>query len=82
MAYQPGSKNSQGLHLIFLPSHSPELQPAERLWTLVDEPIANKPFETIDDLEEVLFNRCQYLLQQKDLIQGLTGFHWWTQIGI
>lgn len=31
-----------GLHLTFLPSHSPELQPAERLWTLVDEPIANR----------------------------------------
>jgi hypothetical protein len=38
-----------------LPSHSPELQPAERLWTLVDEPIVNRSFETLDDLEEVLF---------------------------
>ena len=72
----------QGLHLTFLPSHSPELQPAERLWTLVDEPIANKSFNTLDDLEELLFHRCQYLLQQQDLIQGLTGFYWWTQIGV
>ena len=38
-----------GLHLIFLPSYSPELQPAERLWTLVDEPIANRSFETLDE---------------------------------
>ena len=70
-----------GLHLTFLPSHSPELQPAERLWPMVDEPIANQSFETLDDLEEVLFYRCQSLLQQQHLIQGLTGFHWWIKIG-
>jgi hypothetical protein len=74
-------KLPEGLHLILLPSHSPELQPAERLWSLVDEPIANRSFETLDDLEEVLFERCQCLFQQQDLIRGLTGFHWWIQIG-
>jgi hypothetical protein len=71
----------EGLHLTFLPSHSPELQPAERLWPIVDEPIANESFETLDDLEEVLFERCQSLLQQQDLIRGLTGFYWWLEIG-
>jgi hypothetical protein len=64
-----------------LPSDSPELQPAERLWTLVDEPIVNQSFETLDRWEEVLFHRCQSLLQQQDLIQGLTGFYWWIKIG-
>lgn len=71
----------EGLHLTFLPSHSPELQPAERLWTLVNEPIANQTFETLNDLEEIVFHRCQTLLQQQDLIQGLTSFHWWIKIG-
>ena len=70
----------EGLHLTFLPSHSPELQPAERLWALVDEPIANRSFSTLDELEEILFTRCQVLLKQRDLIQGLTGFHWWLEI--
>ncbi len=64
-----------------MPSHSRELQPAERLWTLVDEPIANKSFETLDPLEDVLFERCQSLLQQQELIQGSTGFSWWIAIG-
>lgn len=71
----------QGLHLTFLPSHSPELQPAERLWTLVNEPIVNRTFETLNDLEEIVFHRCQTLLQLQDLIQGLTSFHWWIKIG-
>jgi hypothetical protein len=75
-------KIPEGLHLIFLPSYSPELQPAERLWTLVDEPIANRAFDTLDELEDVLFARCQSLLQQQNLIRGLTGFYWWIQIGV
>lgn len=74
-------KIPEGLHLTLLPSHSPELQPAERLWSLVDEPIANQSFDTLAHLEEVVFHRCQSLLQQQDLIQGLTGFHWWIKIG-
>ena len=44
--------------------------------------IGYQSFATLDNLEEVLFERCQPLLQQQDLIQGLTGFHWWIQIGV
>ena len=29
----------EGIDLFFLPSHSPELQPAERLWPLTNEAI-------------------------------------------
>jgi len=55
-------------HLEFMPSHSPELQPAERLWPLTNEAVANQLFQTLDDLEEVLFQRCRALLKQQDLI--------------
>lgn len=71
----------EGIELFYLPSHSPELQPAERLWTLTNEPIANRAFETLDELESVLYSRCQYLLTQPEPIRGLTNFHWWPQIG-
>ena len=30
-----------GIGLVFLPPYSPELQPAEHLWPLVDEPVAS-----------------------------------------
>ncbi|MET0115747.1 MAG: IS630 family transposase, partial [Limnospira maxima] len=46
-------------------SHSPELQPAERLWPLVDEPIANRSFENLDQLEELLCARCRSLWKQR-----------------
>ena len=74
-------KTPQGIHLSYLPSHSPELQPAERLWPLVDEAIANKSFKTLDDFEDAVFERCQILLKQQDFIRGLTGYHWWIEIG-
>jgi transposase len=69
----------EGLHLEFLPSYSPELQPAERLWSVLDEPIANRTFEKIEDLEQVLCDRCCVLLKQRDFIRGLTHFHWWQE---
>ena len=36
-----------GVTRVFLPPYSPELQPAERLWPLVDEPVANRHFATL-----------------------------------
>ena len=47
-----------GIRLVFQPSHSPELQPAEHLWQFVDEPLANTYFETIDRLDKVIGKRC------------------------
>ena len=41
------------------PPASPELQPAERLWALVDEPVANRAFPDLDALEAVLVERCR-----------------------
>lgn len=68
-----------GIHLHCIPSHSPELQPAERLWPLTNEPIANRIFSSLNELEAVLFERCQKLLNLKELIRGLTHFHWWPE---
>ena len=65
-----------GITVEFLPAYSPELQPAERLWTLVDEPLVNEYFETIEDIEEVLVLRCNVLSDMKAEIKSLTHYHW------
>lgn len=68
-----------GIITEYLPQTSPELQPAERLWQLTDEPLVNEYFETIDELEEVLALRCRFLQedpQMRDRIRNLTNFHW------
>jgi transposase len=64
-----------------LPAYSPELQPAERLWVILDQPIVNRYFETIEALEQVLYDRCRVLLKQPDFIRGLSQFHWWQTAG-
>jgi transposase len=67
----------EGIHLEFLPARSPELQPAERLWPLVNERVANRLLEDLDRLEEALVERCMSLLEQTELIRSLTLYHWW-----
>jgi hypothetical protein len=56
-------KVPEGLHLeeFLLPARSPELQPAERLWSLVNEGVANRSFEDLDELERALVERCLWL---------------------
>ena len=65
-----------GIKIEFLPPYSPELQPAERLWKLVDEPLVNEHFETIDEIEELLVKRCNFLREMKEEIRNLTHYHW------
>jgi transposase len=66
-----------GIELIFLPPYSPELQPAERLWPLVDEPIANRAFPDLDALETVLVERCRALEGDRPRLKARTRYHWW-----
>jgi len=73
-------KVPEGIHLVPLPPYSPELQPAERLWPLVNEPLANQAFETIAEVEELVVQRCRRLLVQQQLVQGLTFYHWWPEV--
>lgn len=67
----------EGIHLEFLPPYSPELQPAEHLWQLSDEPLVNRNFQTIDELEETLATRCLTLSAMPEIIRQHTLFHWW-----
>ena len=69
----------EGMHLEFLPSGSPELQPAERLWPLTNEALANRLFEEISEIEQALVERCVELLDQTETIKSLTNYHWWPQ---
>jgi hypothetical protein len=68
-----------GLHLVPLPPYSPELQPAERLWPLVNEPLANRTFDTLEALDAAVGERCVYLAEHPELVCGHTAFHWWPR---
>jgi transposase len=66
-----------GITLVFLPPYSPELQPAERLWPLVDEAVANRHFATLHALDAAVARRCRRL--DADTIRPHTDFHWWPR---
>jgi hypothetical protein len=69
-----------GLHLVFLPPYSPELQPAEHLWQFTDDPLVNAHFPTLAALEDTLATRCDALQGQHAQIRSATLFHWWSAI--
>ncbi|MDQ3696287.1 MAG: IS630 family transposase [Chloroflexota bacterium] len=68
-----------GIDLAFLPPASPELQPAERLWSSVDEPVANRTFPDLDALETTLVDRCRALERERHPIKTRSRYHWWPR---
>ena len=76
---EPGLAVPDGLRLVYLPPYSPQLQPAECLWPVLDEPLANKYFETIEELDAVIAERCLTLNASPELFNGHTNFHWWPK---
>lgn len=66
-----------GLYLEFLPAYSPELQPAERLWPLLNEGVANQVFATLEAREAAISARIKALAPQTARIRDLTHYHWW-----
>jgi transposase len=67
------------VHLLFLPPYSPELQPAEHLWSLTNTTLVNRHFATIEELEDAQAERCVALRNQLALIRSTTLFPWWPQ---
>jgi transposase len=74
---EPNLAVPDGIRLVYLPRYSPELQPAEHLWPVLDEPLVNRSFETLADLEQTVIERCCVL--NSDQLKPGTIFHWWPK---
>jgi len=59
-----------------LPPCTPELQPAEPLWPLVREAVANQGFDERDALQRPVVERCCWLMDHPEVVRGAVGFHW------
>ncbi|WP_010038826.1 transposase [Gemmata obscuriglobus] len=57
------------------PPRTPELQPAEHLWPLVREGVANRVFDTLEGLTATLTARCQRLTEHAAVVAGAVGLH-------
>jgi transposase len=70
-----GLERPDGMTLVFLPPYSPELQPAERVWRLLDEAVVNRHFAPLTAPDAALGARCRHL--GPETIRPHTAFHWW-----
>ncbi|MBP2312943.1 IS630 family transposase [Azospirillum soli] len=68
-----------GTTLEFLPHYSPELHPAEHLWPLSNEAVANTLFEDLSAVDQALADRCCALANAPGRLKAITWFHWWQQ---
>ena len=65
-----------GVVLHPLPPCTPELQPAEPLWPLVREVVANEGFDDLEALQGPLVDRCGWLMDHPEVVGGVVGFQW------
>lgn len=65
-----------GIFLFPLPAYTPQLQPTECIWSVLREAVANRVFDTLDELETALVNRCCWLMAHPEVVIGHVGFDW------
>lgn len=73
-------KIPDNIRLFPIPSHTPELQPAECIWPLAKECVANESFADLDELESVVIPRCKWLIENPAIVKGKVGFGWIQKI--
>lgn len=77
-AHRAKLKVPAGIELFRIPAQTPELNPSERLWSPLREAVANRSFEEIAEMEEVLITEMRDLSEQKEYLSGMTNYHWLT----
>jgi hypothetical protein len=60
----------------FLPPCTPELQPAEALWPLLREAVANRTVGHLGYLRRVVRKRLRHLADNPEEVRPHVGFHW------
>ncbi|MGE9294906.1 MAG: transposase [Puniceicoccales bacterium] len=63
----------EGLHTIMLPPYSPELNPIEKPWDLIQDHSANKPWPSIERLDQVVASLLKEWWEEPRRIIKLVG---------
>lgn len=66
----------EGVHVMRLPPYSPELNPIEQLWDLIQDQIANKLFKTIKRMDEVVAQHLSAWWTNPEQVLSLVGMNW------
>lgn len=69
-------KGIEGVRFVRLPAYSPELNPVERLIEELRESTANKVFNNLEEVEEVLIEALKEYIDNRNKVESLCGFPW------
>lgn len=63
--------------LVQLPAYTPELNPAETLWPLVKEGVANDAYKDLGALERRVCRRVRKVAAKREELASRLHYHWW-----
>ena len=67
----------KNIRLLPLPPYSPELNPVENIWEeLREKNFDNKVFDSLDALEEQLFQGLRHLVDHPEITKSIAGWKW------
>lgn len=71
----------KNMALVFLPSYSPELNPAEQIWNILRRDyFANRVFDSLDAAIGQAERGLTTMAKNKEAIRNLTNWHWISAI--
>ncbi|WP_308950569.1 transposase [Thalassobacterium maritimum] len=65
-----------GVHVVLLPPYSPELNPIEKLWDLIQDHTSNKLWPTIERLDQVVALHLKDWWEDPQRVIRLFGNGW------
>ena len=68
-----------GMHPLYLPPYSPELNPAEQVFRHLRKHLSNTVFTSLDELQNALIDELQLFWEQPTVLLQLTGYPWWVE---
>jgi putative transposase len=70
-------KVPDNIHLLFIPSNSPELNPVEHIWDYIRENFFNnRVFKSLDTVMDKLCFALKHLYGEKEKVKSMTLFEW------
>jgi len=68
-----------GITLVFLPSYSPEPSPVEQVWKGLRKELANRIFESLEELEEAVCEALREFWERPEVLISMTAYPWWRE---
>lgn len=69
-------KVPDGIHILTLPPYSPELNPIEKLWDLIQDHTANKLWSTLEKLDDFVASKLKEWWKAPERVISLFGEGW------